>query len=220
MKKVLTFMLSIAMLAMVSINAYSYDSKGKLGVSLNGGASIPVNGDFQADKKLSDIVDAGAAFGLSVNYWISNSFALQGDFSMGMNYFKDEYKGAYKDPLFSSYAISLSGIYNFENFIGNSSSVLPILQAGVGMYPWSFSQDGLGGDAIKTFKGDDFSATSFGINVGVGVSYNVIENLQISLLAKYDIFFAKDEDKFGTDFAEQGFLTPKLAVSYLIPVAK
>ncbi len=99
----------------------------------------------------------------------------------------------------------------------STSIVSPIARLGVGMYNWSILDDGIGGEVIKNGN-EDFKATSFGANVSIGADFKIASNFTIGIIADYNIYFPKDENKFGKDFAEQGFVTTQLKLSYNLPV--
>lgn len=192
------------------------DLTGKIGVSLYGGLSIPTNGDYSEKVKSTDLLNLGPQFGLGVSYFFNESIGVELNGNYSWNFYKDDFKPEGMSPVMSMFNIMINGIYNFHSMMPNSF-IAPYVKAGVGMYSWRQLDDGLGGEVMKTLAGDDVKGTSFGFNIGVGGDVQVAKNFTIGLEVNYNMYFPKDEDKFGKDFAAQGYLTPQLKFSYYFP---
>lgn len=189
--------------------------KGSIGVQLNGGLAIPMSGDYGADIKATDVFSAGPAFGLGCEYFLTDAIGVGIEGNYLWNGYKDDYKTADKDPVRSIFNVGLYGKYDFRSMMPKSP-IAPWAKAGVGMYMWSHLDDGIGGDVIPAGanSNEDFKGTSFGFNVGIGANYLVTKNFEIGIGVDYNMFFPKDEDKFGEDFAAQSYLTPSIKFAY------
>jgi opacity protein-like surface antigen len=111
--------------------------------------------------------------------------------------------------------VSLNGTFNFGPMMKAEGNKLnPFATAGVGMYMWYFSEN------QRTNKQkvgeEEFKASSLGINFGAGVEYFVKEKLSVFGRLNYHMVMMKDKDKFGEDFANQGFLTFGAGVTYYL----
>ncbi len=215
MKKHFLLVIFILLPFAAVINAGAMDLTGNIGISLYGGANIPTNGDYQNEVKSTDLLNAGAQFGLGISYYFTQGLGAEISCNYGFNSYQDKFKINGKEPVLSDLSVSLNGIYNFGHLL-NNSMISPIARAGVGMYNWNHLDDGIGGDALK-IGNEDFSATSFGFNFGLGADFNVIPNFTLGLIVDYNMFFPEDKDKFGENYAEQGFLTTQLKISYYLP---
>jgi outer membrane protein W len=216
MKNMKFYAVALLITVLCGANSFAQDMKGDLGISLIGGLSMPTNGKYTSDANSTDVLKLGTQFGLGVNYYLTSSIAVELGFNYGFNYLKDDFKPEGKEPLFNNMVISLSGIYNFHEMMPKSA-IAPYVKAGVGLNMWKFKDDGLGGDVVVNAKNEDFKATSFGFNVGAGADYLINKNFSVGVLLEYSMFFPKDEDKFGPDFAEQGFFAPQIKLTYNIP---
>ena len=187
--------------------------KGTIGVHLNGGLAIPVSGDYGPDTKATDMLNAGPTFGLGGEYYLTDAIGLglEGNFLWNPN--SDDYKIEGKDPVRSIINVGVYGKYDFRSMMPKSA-IAPWAKAGVGMYMWSHLDDGIGGDVVKNEKNEEVKGTSFGFNIGVGANYLVTKNFEIGIGVDYNMFFPKDEDKFGEDFAAQGYLSPSIRFAY------
>lgn len=212
-KQLFTIALAILTLAF-SQTMQAKDMTGQIGISLYGGAGIPTNGYYTDGAEMIDVIDLGGQFGLGVSYFFTEGLGVELFGNYGFNYYTDEYAGSL-EPVMSDINVSLNAVYNFGHLF-DQTLVSPIARVGVGVYNWSHLDDGLDGDDI-IYEGEELSGSSFGMNVGLGIEFNVIENMAIGLLVDYNMYFPEDEEKFGTEFAEQGFVSPQLKVSYYLP---
>ena len=186
-----------------------------VGISLYGGLGIPTNGDQSSTLKTTDLLNLGPQFGLGVSYYFTEQIGIEAICNYGFNYIKDDYKGQFKDPVQTNMAISLNGVYYFNEMM-MEDLIRPYARAGIGLYNWAYRDDGVGGDVIKMVT-EELKGTSFGFNVGAGVDCKLLNNLSVGLLLDYNMYFPKDENKFGSSFAEQGYLSPQIKISYYIP---
>jgi len=185
-----------------------------VGISLYGGLGIPTNGDQSSTLKTTDLLNLGPQFGLGVSYYFTEQIGIEAMCNYGFNYFKDDYKGQ-KEPVLTNMAISLNGVYYFNEMV-MEDLIRPFARAGIGLYNWAYRDDGVGGDVIKPVN-EELKGTSFGFNVGAGVDCKLLDNMSVGLILDYNMYFPKDEDKFGSSFAEQGYLSPQIKISYYIP---
>ena len=193
---------------------------GKLTIVPNGGIILPVNGAFDSHDDLKDVVGAGPSFGLGLRYGLNNSFSVEGAFSWQWMNVEDDYKTiSSKDPAFVLPALTLNGIYHLGPAMG-SETVSPFLTVGVGLYPWKLSEDGATGDAVVApyDASEDFSKNSFGFNVGAGLDYFFTDQLALNVGTRYIFVMSEDEDMFGSDFGNQGFLKINLGLLYCFPL--
>lgn len=189
--------------------------KDNIGISLYGGLGIPTNGDQSSTLKTTDFLKVGTQFGLGVSYFFTEEIGIEAMCNYGFNFYEDDYKGQWEDPVMTNIAISLNGVYSFSGIV-EGDLVRPFGRAGIGLYNWAYRDDGIGGDVIKRAN-EELKGTSFGFNVGAGVDFKLLDNLSVGLLLDYNMYFPKDEDKFGSSFEEQGYLSPQIKISYFIP---
>lgn len=105
--------------------------------------------------------------------------------------------------------VSLNGTFNFGPMIqAEDNKVNPFITAGAGIYMWYFSENERTNKlSAPVDTTEEFKASSLGINVGGGVEYFAMENLSVFGRVNYHLVLMKDEDRFGADFDNQGFLT-------------
>jgi outer membrane protein W len=220
MKSKSFYLLTIAALFSLTAASFAWDNSGKLGISLDGGFILSANGGFNSTDDMSDVVKPGANLGLKVKYNFDNSWAVQCGYDYNFMLVEDDYKPVQSDdPAFVMHAITVDGFYNFGPLL-KTNAAAPFVSAGVGIYPWMFTEDGLSGDALPAPNdaAEDFAKTSFGMNFGLGVDYYVVKEWSVNLGVNYRYIFTEDKDKFGDDFENQGLLNCCLGFTYYIPV--
>ncbi|MCG3119372.1 MAG: hypothetical protein ALAOOOJD_01764 [bacterium] len=174
-----------------------------------------VGGSFSSSLKTSDAVKTGASYGLAWQYFPWRSFGVQAGYEFGGMHFKAP-SAPGETPAFVIHQITVAGIYNFANAIGSSARLRPLINAGVGLYPFRINVDGFSGAAAKLSNGNEFTKTSFGLNAGAGVEFAATNRFSIYGGARYQYLFAKDEQKFGADagFGDQRILNYGLGLMY------
>jgi len=212
MKKTILSIFTVLFIFSTMFTANAADLTGKLGVSANAGLIMPMNGAIDSHDDTKDIFNAGPGFGLALTYGITPDFVIEGNFSY--NWMKQDDKAANGDePSLVIPAFEINGLYHFGNLINPAGKFSPFAKAGIGIYPWKVTEDGISGDALS-IGSDDFSKTSFGMNFGAGCEYFIADQYSIKPSVSYLFLFSEDEDTFGKDFENQGFLKFNLGINY------
>ena len=191
-------------------------SSANFSISLNPGGIWALNGYYNETEKLKDRVIPGAGLGLGLRYEITENFTVEACYSYNWMFIKKTKRpDAYKDdkPAFVIPMYTLNGTV----FLSTSKTMDPFLTAGVGIFPWSFSSQARGGELWSAPENpdEDFSKSSLGLNIGVGVEVYLWSKISLLIESKYYYIFAKDEEKFGTDtFTRQGLLGVRLGIAY------
>ncbi|MGD9898722.1 MAG: outer membrane beta-barrel protein [Calditrichaceae bacterium] len=212
-------------LMLMAESGFASDWKGKIGITPTAGAMIPSNGSFDNHGDLKDVVETGQNWGVSVRYGITTNLAVEGSFSYSWMYVVDSEKPeADLDPAYVMPSIIFGIVYKFDPFINLkfSRNISPFVSLGLGLHPWKFSNDGVSGTVVaaKYQSEDEFSKTSFGMNVGAGAEYSISKNLSVSGQGKYYFVFSEDEEKFGANFDNQGFIGLDFSLTYYLPLRK
>lgn len=191
-------------------------SSADFSISLNPGGLWALNGNYDETEKLKDIVLSGAGLGLGFRYEISTNFTIEACYSYNWMFIKEEKRPyAYKDdkPALLIPMYTLNGTF----FLTSSKTLDPFLTAGVGIFPWWFSSQVTGGELWTAPENseEDFSKTSLGLNIGMGIDVYISSKISLTAESKYYYIFAKDKEKFGTDeFTNQDFLGIRLGLTY------
>jgi len=220
MKKVFLIGFTLCFALLAGSSSMAFDKVGKLGVGINGGLVVPASGDITTDSTLSDFFDVGPGFGVDLTYGVSKEFSLAAGFTYSFMKMKDEVNDdPDNEPHLNMPAIYLDGVFNFGSLMNNPDNIInPIISAGVGMYPWKATIDGASGDPIVLENGEEFKATSFGINFGAGVEVFATPDLAVYAKGKYHMIFSEDEDKFGTEFGNMGAISITAGLNYYFPL--
>ena len=217
MKKVV---LILMVLAFCGTTAYAMDMSKHIGFSAWAGGIMPINGNVSADEKLSDVVGMYGFPAAEIKYVIMDKVAVGANLGYMYMPIKDDKKPeGLKDltPALNMPFVSLNGTFNFGPMMKAEGNKLnPFATAGVGMYMWYFSENQRT-NKLKTAKGEDFKASSLGINFGAGAEYFVREKISVFGRLNYHFVMMKNKDKFGEDFANQGFLTFGVGATYYLP---
>lgn len=224
MKKLLVILM---ILSFGGGTAFAMDMSKHIGFGGWAGGNMPMNGNFSAEDKLSDVVGFYGFPAAEIKYVIMDKVAVGVNFGYGYMPFKEEKRDsllgeAFKDltPALNLPYVSLNGTFNFGPMMKAEENKLnPFLTAGVGMYMWYFSENERTnklGVVGKSGEVEEFKASSLGINFGAGAEYFVREKISVFGRLNYHYVMMKDKDKFGEDFANQGFLTFGAGVSYYL----
>jgi hypothetical protein len=209
----------LTILALGGTSAYAMDMSKHIGFSAWAGGIMPINGNVSADEKLSDVVGMYGFPAVEIKYVIMDKASVGVNFGYGYMPIKDDKKPEeLKDltPALNMPYVSLNGTFNFGPMMKSENNKLnPFITAGAGMYMWYFSENQRT-NKQKTAKGEEWKASSLGINFGGGVEYFVKEKLSVFGRLNYHMVMMKDEEKFGPDFGNQGFLTFGAGVSYYL----
>ena len=219
----------LTILAFGGTTAYAMDMSKHIGFGAWAGGNMPLNGSYSSDLNLSDAVGFYPFPAVEVKYVVMDKVSIAGNFGYGYMPIKDEKKGeiwpywenrlADLTPALNMPYFSLNGVFNFGPMMKAEDNKLnPFLTAGAGIYMWYFSVN------ERTDKlphpsnlSEDHKGTSLGINVGGGVEYFAMEMLAVFGRLNYHYVMMKDEDKFGKDFGNQGFLMFGVGVTYYLP---
>jgi len=196
------------------------NSAGKIGFGVDGGILIPASGNVLPDTSISDVFGVGPSFGAHVRYGIVKEFSIELGGKYSFLKMKDELLPADgTEPHFTTFQVYLDGILNLGAFIKNENNIVnPFVRAGVGLYPWKITEDGAGGDVVVLDNGEEFKKASFGLNFGAGVEVFASPQLSFFAEGKYHMVFSKDEEKFGTEFENVGFVGITGGLTFHFPV--
>ena len=218
MKKVFAVLMIVAF---AGSTAYAMDMSKHIGFGVWGGGNMPLHGNYDSTYALSDQVGFYGFPAVEVKYVVMDKFSLAASYGYGYMPMKDDKKPSgtlWEDmtPALNLPFVTLNGTFNFGPMMKAEDNKLnPFATAGVGMYMWYFSVNERT-DKMSAMGGEEFKASSLGINVGGGVEYFAMEKLAIVGRVNYHYVMMKDEDKFGPDFGNQGFLMFGAGVTYYL----
>jgi len=216
MKKLVVMIGVLCLITFGAGSGYALDMVGKLGVGVDGGIALPSGGDVTSDSSFSDYFNLGPSFGLHVDYCVIPELSLRTGFrytTMKMD--DDANEDISVEPYFSTPSVYLNGVFNLGSFFKNPDNAFnPYVTAGVGMYFWKVTDDGMNGDAIVLENNEELSKTSFGLNGGVGFEYFATDALSIFAEGTYDYIFTEDEDTFGKNFSNLGSIGIRAGLTY------
>ncbi len=220
MKRSITIFFIMVLISVFALSTQALDLTNRLAVGANGGIIIPASGNVVADSSVSDYFDVGPSFGIRVKYGVMKWLSAETGFNYTYMKLKDEVnEDPVNEPYLNMPQFYLDGVVELGSFFNNPDNKLnPFVKAGVGLYPWKVTEDGVNGDAM-TDGGEEFSKTSFGLNFGAGLEVFATDNFSFYTESKYHIVFTKDEDKFGPDFDNTGYLDVLGGINYYFPLS-
>ena len=192
----------------------------RMNLNLWGNGISSVSGNFTTAVKSTDFLQTGGSFGINWQYFPLHNIGIQAGYELGWQNVTDSYRTeTTKTPAFVVHQITVAGLYNFADVVGQSARFRPYVGAGVGIYPFRLNDDGISGEVVKLENGNKFEKTSFGLNGSGGVEFVASSHLSIMGGARYHYLFSKDDAKFGADsgFGNQGLLSYGLGVAYHFP---
>lgn len=222
MKQFLIALLIFTLPCLVSAQSSKKSLKGKIGISLYGGANILTGGDYSKSVKVTDLLNTGSQFGIGLSYFFTKGFGVEGMLYGGYNYYNDKYKPAGKDPLWLTLSASVNAVYNFGHLF-SKPVISPVVRVGAGIYQWEHIQDGLF-HATVTTDNSNHDAKSFGFNAGLGAEYSLSKKFTIGLMVDYITFHPKYEGESAelteSERTTHSFISPQLKLTYYIPTQK
>ncbi len=222
MKRVfLVLMIGVALV--MTGSAYALDFSNNVSAGGRFGGILPLNGAYDTQDDLKDIVDLGPYFGLDLGYTVVKEVTVRAGFNYSWMKVKEEKRAPNLEPVLNFPSAYLKGVFNFGSIMPVDSKINPFASLGLGFYPWKITDDGLTGDAIVLPNGEEFKKSSLGINFGAGLEgFPVSSAPELAFYGglDYHFVFMKDEDKFGNDFENQGFFTFGAGIRYYFPVSK
>lgn len=104
-------------------------------------------------------------------------------------------------------------------------SFLPTLSFGTGFYEWFYTNSdkliNFSGEGIQTYKGEDLSIHSLGLNAGLGLRIKLSRNLALDSIARFHFIQSKDNrSNFGPNDDHDKSLDVGVGIVYLIPFGK
>jgi len=215
----------LAILAFCGSTAYAMDMSKHIGFGAWAGGIMPINGKYDSQDKMSDVVGMYGFPAAEIKYVIMDKVTVGANFGYMYMPIKNDWKeknlSGLKDltPALNMPFVSLNGTFNFGPMMKAEGNKLnPFATAGVGMYMWYFSEN------ERTNKQkvgeEEFKASSLGINFGAGAEYFVREKISVFGRLNYHYVMMKNKDKFGEDFANQGFLTFGAGATYYLFTGK
>lgn len=210
----------LTILAFGGTTAYAMDMSKHIGFGVWAGGIMPINGNVSSQDKMSDLVGMYGFPAVEIKYVVMDKVSVGANLGYGYMPIKDDKKSPeFKDltPALNMPYVSLNGTYNFGPMMKAEGNKLnPFVTGGVGMYMWYFSENQRT-NKLKTAKGEEFKASSLGINFGGGTEYFVREKISVFGRLNYHFVMMKNKDKFGADFGNQGFLMLGVGATYYLP---
>ena len=182
---------------------------GQIGISLGGGFARSINGTYNGPYEMSDALNMGPSFNLSVERWIGDHFRTSMGFGLLWMNFKEDAEGpAGENPSFTIPVITFRNLYHFT-----TKKMRPFVSFGAGLYFWRFNTDKPLGSVLR-FEGERQQKMSIGLSTGVGLEISIGPNISILIDPVYHYILSKDSFVFGNGFSEQGILTTNIGVCY------
>jgi len=213
--------IAVAVMALVSALPAAERDGQQMSINLWGSGLTSVRGHFNPTAKTLDVVENGPSLGLSWQYFPLRSVGVQVGYELGWMNFEKRYRSeAGKTPAFVVHQITLAGLYNFSELVGSNARVRPLVSAGVGLYPFRITEDGITGEAQMLPNGHRFQKSSLGLNAGAGVEVLATNRASVFGGARYHLLFSRDNDRFGAEsnFGDQGLLSFGIGLSYHFPI--
>ena len=226
MKKLALIIAVLLLVGIVYTPSQAFDMINKLGVGVDGGIMLPISGNVTADSTVSDYFKAGPSFGFHVKYNVIKEVGIQAGFNYAFMQMEDAIvkDSSAPDPYINMPQIYLEGILNMGSFFNdnNPNNIWnPFITAGVGLYPWKITTDGVNGDAQLLSNNEELKKTSFGINFGGGLEVFATPKISFFAQGKYHYIFTSDSDTFGADlpdFDDTGYLEFTGGMTYYFPL--
>lgn len=217
MKLSLTMTLVTLLAVFHVINAQNGDIRKKIGFGVRVGVT-----SITADNLTKTGQKMGGMSSVDFHYEAMDAVELLAEVSYGYNDVDFRLGEAVVQRIFERSFTAGFRFYPRKITFGKLS---PFLSFGAGYYEWFFTNnpDDLfySSSDIQTFKGEELSFHSVGLNAGLGFRYNLSTKFAVDGLFRYHFIQSKDNrGKFGTDDENEQNFDIGLGFVFLLPVGQ
>jgi hypothetical protein len=199
------------------LNAQNGDIIKKIGFGFRAGVT-----GITADDLTKTGQEMGAVSSVDFHYNAMDAIELLAEVSYGYNDVDFRLGEAVVTRIFER---SFTAGFRFYPKKTNFGKLSPFLSFGAGYYEWFFTNnpDALfyASEDIQTFKGEELSFHSVGLNAGFGFRYNLSNKFAVDALFRYHFIQSKDNrGKFGTEDENEQNYDIGLGFVFLLPVGQ
>ncbi len=187
----------------------------KIGLGLKFGTGIIVGDDLSKQNQ-----SAGPVSSLEMHVDLQETVEIVTEFAYGYNDVKFSLGSANVTRIYQrSYTIGFRFYLNKMRF----GRIVPTLSFGSGYYEWFYTNSdeplNLGKDGVQTYKGEELSFHSVGLNAGTGFRFRITDNFALDGIFRFHFIQSKDNrDRFGPDDDNDMNIDLGVGVVYLFPV--
>ena len=209
----------LTFLVIFGITLYAQESsepvKQKIGLGLKFGTGSIVGDDLSKQNQ-----SAGPVSSLEMHINLQETVEIITEFAYG-----------YNDVNFSLGQVNITRIYQRSYTVGfrfylkklRFSKILPNVSFGSGYYEWFYTNSdqplNLGKEGVQTYKGEELSFHSVGLNVGAGLRYKFTDNFALDGIFRFHFIQSKDNrGKFGPNDDNDQNIDLGIGIVYLFPV--
>ncbi|MCR4439009.1 MAG: hypothetical protein NUW13_08210 [candidate division KSB1 bacterium] len=179
------------------------------GLGVRGGMLTPVAGSYNATLSTAELLDRGSSYGLFLRQQVGKHYGIEAAVDLGWAAFAPEHRQEQgMTPHFVLPAVTFSNVLRLP-----LGPVAPYGVAGVGIFPWRFTRDGLNGDPVSV-EGEALQKMSAGITGGAGIELRLTRWLSLFGEARVASLLSRDRFLFGEHFSEQTMLTVNTGVVF------
>ena len=160
-----------------------------------------VSGNYTAGLTSSEMLEPGTGYSAGIGAQLSSHYRIESNVVLLELPFKREYRpNKLWRPTFALPGWIFSNVLSWR--MGPVSLDFPF---GVGVYFWSFTEDGLGSDPLQ-FEGQALEKMSMGFHAGAELEFGLFRSLRLFVRGTYHYILSKDRFLFGEGFSEQGVM--------------
>jgi len=187
----------------------------KVGLGMKFGTGIIVGDDLSKQNQ-----SAGPVSSLEMHINLQETVEIVTEFAYG-----------YNDVEFSLESANITRIYQRSYTVGfrfylnkiRFGKILPTISFGSGYYEWFYTNSdeplNLGKDGVQTYKGEELSFHSVGLNAGAGFRFNFTDNFALDGIFRFHFIQSKDNrGKFGPDDDHDKNIDLGVGIVYLFPI--
>lgn len=217
MKFSLTIMFVTLLSVFHTLNAQNNEIKKKIGFGVRVGVT-----SITADNLTKTGQKMGGVSSMDFHYEAMDAIELLAEASYGYNDVNFRLGEAVVMRIFER---SFTAGFRFYPKKLNFGKLTPFLSFGAGYYEWFFTNNSsdlfYSSQDIQTFKGEELSFHSIGLNAGLGIRYNLSHKFAVDGLFRYHFIQSKDNrGKFGTDDDNEQNFDIGLGFVFLLPVGQ
>ncbi|MDZ7338123.1 MAG: hypothetical protein ONB30_06270 [candidate division KSB1 bacterium] len=172
------------------------------GFGVRSGGLASLAGTYNESTSTAELLQPGSIAGVFLQQQVARHYGIEAGVDLGWAPFADAYREEPgKKPMFVVPAVTFCNRVSLP-----MGPLAPYAVAGVGVFPWRFTRDGLRGDPV-TVEGEALKKMSAGLVGGVGLELRFSRWAAVFGEARVAYVLSRDRFLFGSGFSEQTLLS-------------
>ncbi len=188
--------------AVVALLVATAASAGGPGFGVRSGVLSSLAGTYNESTSTAELLDPGTVSGVFLRQQVARHYGVEVGADLGWAPFASDFRQEPgRKPMFVLPAVTFCNRLSLP-----LGALAPYVVAGVGVFPWRFTRDGLRGDPV-TVEGEALKKMSAGLVGGAGLEVRLARWISVCGEARVTYVLSRDRFLFGPRFSEQTLLS-------------